>query len=61
MIGSREVVRGAAVNDRKNNELSIWEYLAYIGNRYCGPNGQQSRHTKRHPNSYCASALRLYG
>ena len=27
-------VRGAAVNDRKQSDLSMWEYLANIGNRY---------------------------
>ena len=32
---------GAAVNDGKHDDLSMWEYLAYIGNRYYGPNGQQ--------------------
>ena len=32
---------GAAVNDRKHDDLSMWEYLAYIGIRYYGPNGQQ--------------------
>ena len=29
------------MNDRKHSDLSMWEYLAYIGNRYYGPNGQQ--------------------
>ena len=27
-------VRGTAVNDRKHDDLSMWEYLAFIGNRY---------------------------
>ena len=29
------------MNDGKHDDLSMWEYLAYIGNRYYGPNGQQ--------------------
>ena len=34
------------MNDRKHDDLSMWEHLAYIGNRYCGLNGRQKRHTK---------------
>ena len=50
-------VSGAAVNDRKHSELSI-----YVG--VPGLYRQQvlwpKWPTKRHPNSYYASALRLY-
>ena len=47
---------GAAVNDRKHSDLSMWEYRAFVGNRY----GDAQWLTKRHPNSYYVSALWLY-
>ena len=39
----RSFVSGAAVNDRKQSELSIYVGVPglYIGIRYYGPNGQQ--------------------
>ena len=45
-FGSRSIPKaimsaGAAVNDRKHRELSIYVGVPGIGNRYYGPNGQQ--------------------
>lgn len=33
-VAGLELLAGAVVNDKKQSDLSMWEYLAFVGNRY---------------------------